>query len=178
MTLNVSGTNMMTKRSTLQAIKDSVLAQQFDETKWTEQGCSLRAETWTPEDVQEWASNIDGIQENAAIIFTDNKINGSELLAMNMEGLKMMGIERPGTICLLMREIEKLEKTSQCAATLIEHSPYCFGKIIDYLRLKQLHSQGLVDDPVAPKVCHYQKNRFEKVVKYYFPCEGVRFILG
>jgi hypothetical protein len=36
--LNVSGTMMVTTRSTLCTIKDSVLAQQFDDSKWTEQG--------------------------------------------------------------------------------------------------------------------------------------------
>jgi hypothetical protein len=36
--LNVSGTIMTTTRATLQIIEDSVLAQQFDDTKWTEQG--------------------------------------------------------------------------------------------------------------------------------------------
>ena len=35
--LNVSGTTMATKRLTLQAVEDSVLAQQFDDSKWTEQ---------------------------------------------------------------------------------------------------------------------------------------------
>ena len=34
-TLNVSGTIMVTKRSTLCIADDSVLAQQFDDSKWT-----------------------------------------------------------------------------------------------------------------------------------------------
>ena len=38
MTLNVSGTVMATKRDTLLVISESMLAQQFDDTKWTEQG--------------------------------------------------------------------------------------------------------------------------------------------
>ena len=38
-TLNVSGAMMATKRSTLQVAEDSVLAQQFDDSRWTAQGC-------------------------------------------------------------------------------------------------------------------------------------------
>ena len=65
-----------------------------------------------------------------------------------------------------MKEIEKVEKSSQDVVTLIEHSPYCFGKILDYLRVKKLRSQGLIAaEPDMPKVCDSQKNRFEKVVK-------------
>ena len=108
----------------------------------------------------------------------ENEIKGNELLALNMEGLKMIGIERAGTLCLLLKEIKRLEKASSNVVTLIEHSPYCFGKILDYLRLKQLHSQGLAEEPTLPKVCDSQKSRFEKVVKYYFPGESAKFILG
>ena len=42
--LNVSGTMMITARSTLCVAEDSVLAQQFDDSKWTEQG--PRVEEW------------------------------------------------------------------------------------------------------------------------------------
>lgn len=62
---------------------------------------------------------------------------------------------------------------------LIEHSPYWFGKILDYLRLKQLHLLGiLAKEPTLPKVQDLQKKRFEKVVKYYFPGDSAKFILG
>ena len=37
-TLNVGGTMMATKRATLMVAEDSVLAQQFDDSKWMEQG--------------------------------------------------------------------------------------------------------------------------------------------
>lgn len=92
-----------------------------------------------------------------------------------------MGVKRVGTICLLLKEIKQLEEASQDTATLIEYSPYCFGKILDYLRLKQLHTRGLINDdepPALPIVCESQKKRFEKVVKYYFPGESSKFILG
>ncbi|KAL3772218.1 hypothetical protein ACHAW5_009365 [Stephanodiscus triporus] len=76
-------------------------------------------------------------------------------------------------------EVEKLEKSSRDFVTLIEHSPYCFGKILDYLHSKQLHSLGLLSaEPTLPEVQDSQKKRFEKVVKYYFPGDSSEFILG
>jgi hypothetical protein len=179
--LNVSGTIMVTMRSTLRTAKDSVLAQQFDDSKWTEQGCNApHVNEWTPDEVSTWAKSIGGIPEEVNIMLYENEITGRELLALNIDGLKMMGIGRAGTLCLLLKEIVKLEKSScRDNATLIEHSPYCFGKMLDYLRLKQLHSLGfLAKEPPLPKVCDSQKKRFEKVVKYYFQGDAAKFILG
>ena len=98
---------------------------------------------------------------------------------MNIDGLKMMGIGRAGTLCLLLKEIEKLEKDSRDFASSIEHSPYCFGKILDHLRLRRFHLLGLLaEEPLLPKVYDSQKDRFEKIVKYYFPGEAAKSILG
>jgi hypothetical protein len=178
--LNVSGAIMVTTRSTLCSAKDSVLAQQFDDSKWTAQGCTaMCVKKWMPCEVGDWAKNVEGIQEDVSSILKDNNITGCELLSLNLDGLKMMGIERAGTACLLLKEIEKLEKSSRDFVTLIEHSPYCFGKILDHLRSKQLHSLGLLsEEPTLPEVRDSQKKRFEKVVKYYFPGDSSKFILG
>ena len=98
---------------------------------------------------------------------------------MNEFGLKEIGVKRAGTICLLLDEISTLKKTaSEDVVTLIEHSPYCFGKILDYLRLKRLHDEDFIDEPPLPTVCDNQKNRFEKVVRYYFPGDSSKLILG
>ena len=170
---------MVTKRSTLCIADDSVLAQQFDDSKWTEQGYNTpRVKEWTPNDVCAWACKIDDVSDAVANSFVKNGITGNQLVALNMEGLKMIGIEQAGILCLLLEEIKKLKQASQDVSTLIEHSPYCFGKILDHLRLKQLHSQGLAEEPELPKVCESQKDRFEKVVKYYFPGDSSKFILG
>ena len=179
-TLNVSGTVMVTKRATLCIAEDSVLAQQFDDAKWTEQGCNTpHVKEWTTEDVTSWVSKIDDISEGIANIFKENEITGNELLSLGKDGLLMLGITRTGTVCLLSEEIETLKKASQDVATFVEHSPYCFGKILDYLRLKHMHSQGLAEaEPALPAVCETQKSRFEKVVKYYFPGDSSKFILG
>ena len=178
-TLNVSGIVMATKRSTLQTAEDSVLAQQFDDAKWTEQGCNTpRLKEWSPDDVSAWVQKLHGIPDDVVGIFKENEITGHELLHLKKEGLKMIGIERAGTVCVLLGEIKKLEKASHDFVTLIEHSPFCFGKILDYLRLKQLCSQGLAEEPDLPTVCESQKSRYEKVVKYYFPGDSAKFILG
>jgi len=179
--LNVSGTLMATSRATLMQCEDSVLAQQFDDTKWTDQGsgsASARVKDWTPDDVTNWVKSVKDVPNDIATLFWENEVKGSELLALNENGLKMIGVERVGTICLLLKEIKQLEEASQDTATLIEYSPYCFGKILDYLRLKNLHTLGLIEEPTLPTVCDSQKKRFEKVVKYYFPGESSKFILG
>jgi hypothetical protein len=178
--LNVSGTVMTTKRCTLCAVEDSALAQQFDDSKWTEQGCnSPRVKEWTPDEVSTWAKSIDGIPEEVSVTLYENEITGKELLALSLDSLKMMGIERVGILALLLKEIEKLNKASENIVTLIEHSPYCFDKILNHLRLMQLHSIGLiVKEPVLPEVDESQRQRFEKVVKYYFPGDVAKTMLG
>ena len=169
-TLNVSGTTMVTKRSTLCIAEESSLAQQFDDTKWTEQGCNnLRVKEWTSDEVTSWVGKIEGIPSEVSTAFKENEITGRELLTLKMEGLKMLGITRTGTLCLLLDEIEGLKKASQDVVTLIEHEPHCFGKILDYLRMKQIHSEGLVSKPPAlPTVCDSQKEKFIKVVQYFY----------
>jgi hypothetical protein len=78
-----------------------------------------------------------------------------------------------------LKEIEKLNKASVNIVTLIEHSLYCFGKILNLLRLMQLDLIGLIKkEPCLPKVDESQKQRFEKVVKYYFPGDAAKIMLG
>jgi len=178
-TLNVSGTVMATKRDTLLVISESMLAQQFDDTKWTEQGCkNMRVSEWTAEEVANWAKKISNIQEDVSNLFQENDINGAELLALNEFGLEKVGVKRAGTICLLLKEIKQLEKASQDVVTLIEHSPNCFGKILDFLRMKQVGSLELCGNPALPSVCEHNRDMFDKVVKYYIPGESSKRILG
>ncbi len=176
--LNVSGTMMATNRATLLFAEDSVLAAQFDDSKWTRQGSnSMQVSDWSVEDVSNWAKNVRGIQEDVSKHFKENNINGHELLALNEAGLKMLGLDRVGTICLLLKEIKTLEKASQDVVTLIEHSPYCFGKMLDILRMKRLRSINLAEDPACILISDSQQKRFEKVVNFYFPGESSTFIL-
>ena len=134
---------------------------------------------WTPDQVGDWAKNVEGIQEDVSSILRENRITGRELLSLNLDVLKMMGIERAGTVCLILDEINLLKQASKEIVTLIEHSPYGFGKILDHLRLKRLHSLGLLsEEPTLPEVRDSKKKTFEKVVKYYFPGDSSKYILG
>eukprot|EP00957_Ditylum_brightwellii_P103698 7900210-Ditylum_brightwellii.AAC.1 len=75
--LNVSGTKMSTKRSTLRLHKDSVLARQFDNTVWTQQGANknIPIKEWNHEQVVQWAKKRKEIPDEVAEIFEKNKIN-------------------------------------------------------------------------------------------------------
>lgn len=177
--LNISGTKMDLKRDTLLAVEESMLAQQFNDTKWTEQGCdNVRVKEWTPDEVFNWTKSLEGMQEDVSNLFIENNINGSELLALNEFGLEKIGVQRVGTICLLLKEIQQLEKGSQDVVTFIEHNPYCFGKLIDFLRLKRLSSIGLTVEPALPVVLEHKKELFEKMIRYYFPGDTSKLILG
>jgi hypothetical protein len=95
--LSVSGTIMVTKRFTLCTAEDSVLAQQFDDSEWTEQGGNApRVNEWTPDQMSVWSKSIYGFPEEASSILHENEITGGELPALNIDGLKMMGLEELG----------------------------------------------------------------------------------
>ena len=85
-TLNVCGTMMATRRATLMVAEDSVLAQQFDDSKWTVQGSFPPVKSWTPDEVTSWVNDIEGISDNVGSLLRENSINGSELLALSVEG--------------------------------------------------------------------------------------------
>jgi hypothetical protein len=105
--LNVSGTVMATKRSTLQTAEGSVLASQFDDSRWTEQGFdTVRVKEWDTDNVNAWVQAIHGIPEEVSTILEENKIMGCELLALEKDGLMMLSITRMGTLCLLLEEIK------------------------------------------------------------------------
>ena len=51
---------------------------------------------------------------------------------------------------------------------LIDHSSYCFGKIIDQMRLKRMFPAGM-QCLERPEVVPHERSSFERIVKYYFP---------
>ena len=132
---------------------------------------------WTHDDVFYWAKIIDDISDDVANVFVKNEITGNELVALKKDGLMMLVITWRGALCLLLEDIEMLKKASQNFVTLIKHSPYCLGKTVDHLCLSCLHSQRFAGEPALPTAYDSQKNRFEKMVECYFPCDGVKFIL-
>ena len=81
----------------------------------------------------------------------------------------------------MARQFDKVWTDKCCNdehVTLIEHSPYCFGKILDFLRLKELNDNKFANGLWLPKVCDSEKERFRKIVDYYFPREESKCILG
>lgn len=60
----------------------------------------------------------------------------------------------------------------------IEHSPYCFGKMIDFCRMLRLNSLGLGPIPDLPSVRNADTSRFVKMVKYFNPGDTAELILG
>jgi hypothetical protein len=63
---------------------------------------------WSADEVCNWVNNIDGIQENVGSIFKENGITGCELLSLNIEGLKMLGIKRVGLYVSYRRKLKCL----------------------------------------------------------------------
>mmetsp|Transcript_22363 Transcript_22363/g.32933 ORF Transcript_22363/g.32933 Transcript_22363/m.32933 type:complete len:235 (-) Transcript_22363:299-1003(-) len=164
--LNVSGTLISTKRSTLRFHEDTVLARQFDNTVWTQHP----VKEWNQEQVIQWAKKHEGISDEVTGILENNEINGMELLALGREDLKEMGIKRTGTLALVMKAIRDLQRESHGNVTFIEQSPYCFGKIIDQLRLQAMPLDN--NDDMSPfYIDASELDQFKKVVDFYFPGE-------
>ena len=178
--LNVSGTTMVTSQRSLQLCAESSLASRFSISEQDEEACDSKTiKEWDTEDVVAWLNRTDGISETVVISFEENEVSGRELLALGREGLMELGVTKIGTVYLLLDEIRKLETSSHDSVTLIEHSPYCFGKILDYLRLEGSFVKNLVPTkPELPVVCESEKARFQKVVKHFFPGNSSKFILG
>jgi len=172
---------MATSRFTLSMCEKSALARQFDDSVWTEQGSGAQSPVteWSNEGVIAWLVGINKVSQNVIESFKKDAITGEQMICLGKEGLKDLGLTGVGAIYHLLSKIKRLEQDSHGIVTLIEHTPYCFGKIIDCLRLKSAYSQGLVRQGLAtPVICDTEKKRFEKVVKYFFPGESSKFILG
>ena len=60
-----------------------------------------------------------------------NDVNGSALLTMQWDGFKDIGVTKAGPLALLLKEISTLSTKD----IFVKHNSYCFGKILDKLRL-------------------------------------------
>lgn len=175
--LNVSGVTMAVKHSTLAMCKESVLYKHFVDENWNGKNNKKLASDWGEDDVVAWAKEIHGLKEDVSCYFQD--VGVSELLAMNREDIKDLGIHRPGSVAIITNAIQKLrEEHNRDSVMLINHSGYCFGKIIDQLRLKAMGPLG-VPNPSPPEIREPDRKRFKRTVEYYFPTEeGANQFLG
>ncbi|KAL7522127.1 hypothetical protein ACHAWX_006817 [Stephanocyclus meneghinianus] len=178
--LNVCGTTMTTTRQTLQLFKDSVLASKILNAEQDDSSTNQKpVKEWNSEDVIAWLNSIEGLPSSFVKSFEDDEVTGLELLALGKEDLVEFGVTKRGTTAYILSEIKKLARTQVETVVLIEHSPYCFEKIIDYLRVESMFVKGLVDKkPEVPTIRASEKSRFEKVVKHYFPGDSSKFLLG
>jgi len=178
--LNVCGTTMTTTRQTLQLCKDSVLASKILNAEQDDSSTNQKpVKEWNSEDVVAWLNSIEGLSSSIVKSFEEDEVTGLELLALRKEDLVEFGVTKKGTTAYILAEIKKLARAQGQNVVLIEHSPYCFEKIIDHLRLESMFVKGLVDGkPEMPTLRASEKSRFEKVVKHYFPGDSSKFLLG
>mmetsp|Transcript_4429 Transcript_4429/g.7734 ORF Transcript_4429/g.7734 Transcript_4429/m.7734 type:complete len:613 (-) Transcript_4429:273-2111(-) len=179
--LNVSGVRILTRRSTLGIYEDSVLAKQFNDPKWMQQGNESKiiteVEEWSCEEVSEWVEGIKGVPNQVAETIRTEQVTGAEILAMKRDDFKDIGINRAGTLALLTSAIDKLKnQRTKSPEVLIEQSPYCFQKIVDHLRLIAMR-QPYEPMPPAPHVNPQERKHFRKVVEFYFPGQTAEFLL-
>ena len=148
MSLNVWGTILTTRQETLSAVEDLALARRFDGTTWINQGRGAAsasiaephsARDWSPDkEVGTWIKKLEDVPNAVASVFEADRITEREMLALGIEGLRLLGVERTSILCLLWEEIGRLERadagrTAPAAPPFLKHSPYCFRKILNYL---------------------------------------------
>ena len=80
--LNVSGTLMATKRSTLGLCKDFVLTKQFNDPLWAQEDKITPAKDWSCEEVAEWVTRIEGMPDGIGTILLENNVDGSALIIL------------------------------------------------------------------------------------------------
>eukprot|EP00542_Grammatophora_oceanica_P005851 CAMPEP_0194071196 /NCGR_PEP_ID=MMETSP0009_2-20130614/88581_1 /TAXON_ID=210454 /ORGANISM="Grammatophora oceanica, Strain CCMP 410" /LENGTH=146 /DNA_ID=CAMNT_0038724505 /DNA_START=5 /DNA_END=445 /DNA_ORIENTATION=+ len=128
---------------------------------------------WSREQVVAWVGQIPNLVQ--ATDFVSSKfadVTGTELLLFGREDVKDLGITRPGTVVVLVDAIQKLrEDDAESSTTFIEHSEYCFGKIIDHLRLRTKSKISGVPELAPPKVREVERTRYKRIVDFYFPGE-------
>ena len=104
-----------------------------------------------------------------------NDINRAVLLVMQREDLKEIGVTQVGSLALLLKGIENLCREKKSEAVFMDHNAYCFGKILDTLRLRAMcRSEGTMP-PVYIQESH--RERFKKIADYLFPGDSTSFIL-
>eukprot|EP00957_Ditylum_brightwellii_P013821 1041749-Ditylum_brightwellii.AAC.1 len=102
-------------------------------------------------------------------MFEENGVDGLQLLALTRVDLEEgMGIGNTDVMALVMKAIKNLQKMTQDSPIFIDHDPYCFGKILDQLRLKVMAKENYKPLSLSD-IKKSKQNTFEKTVDYYFP---------
>ncbi|KAL7468142.1 hypothetical protein ACHAXS_008384 [Conticribra weissflogii] len=177
--LNVSGSTMVVDRETLMLHDESILALKAAEPKKQQADEKTKPmKEWTPNEVVSWMKDLKSVPPSVVSVFKKNKISGHELLALGKDGMIDLGVTRKPSIYVILDEIKKVESANSNPEILIDQSPYCVEKVIDHLRHERYHKNGLVKtEPLRQIVRDSEKERFEKVVKHYFPETSSKFFL-
>ena len=171
--LDVSGEKMAVKRSTLMLCAESALARKFDDKVWTQaQEIEGRKgpRTWGVTEVMAWVKTIEGVTPEVVAEFGKNDYDGKALLTLQHEDLKELGVTKVPVRREILDGIEKLREAEGGASSevFIDQSAYCFGKIVNQLRLRAMRLPGA--PPLqGPSVVDHEKRHFERIVAYFFP---------
>ena len=86
--LNVSGTIMVTKRSTLVLCRHYYLTEQFDDILWVQQKYITAEEEWICEEVAKYSVTIKGMTGDVGTSLGNSGVNESVFIAMQKDNLK------------------------------------------------------------------------------------------
>lgn len=162
---NATERQMAVKHSTLAKYPDSLLYKHLADPNWKGKRRDAASE-WDSEQVAKWCKSIDGLPEDISASFEG--INGAQVLALQREDVKELGIKQPELVALVVKAIQELRKENDDTSTaFIEYSDYHIGKIIDVMRLKAMAKLG-VPDPQPHKIRTLDDKGFETLVKYFF----------
>ena len=108
--------------------------------------------------------------------FEKEEVTGRQLLSFDKGNLKTLGAGHFVALFLL-GEIKNYKTRDQ--VIFMDYDPYCFEKLLDFLRMKSAHLKQLVDkEPALPVVRDSKHDTFMAVVSYLFPSECSKLILG
>mmetsp|Transcript_32127 Transcript_32127/g.46809 ORF Transcript_32127/g.46809 Transcript_32127/m.46809 type:complete len:559 (+) Transcript_32127:157-1833(+) len=166
--LNVRGTRMTVRRSTLRIFKGSVLDRQFDDTVWPMQQPGKESMyEWGNEEVVDWAKGHAAIPEEITDLLQKSKIDGSKLLTLSHEGLKEWG---PDATNIVIKAVCDFQTENKYIEVFIDHDEYDFRMIIEQLLRKAL-SKDAYQPLSLPDINKTWNGSFSETVDYYFPGE-------
>ena len=108
----------------------------------------------------------------------ENNVNGPDLLAIKEENFMAVSVSKVVPLTLLLEEITNLrrKKKPETQAVFVDHNAYCFGKIIELLRIREmcknketLSSYTYIQD--------FRQERFETIVDHLFSGESTSLML-
>ncbi len=136
---------------------------------------------------QAWMEDCFAVEERFVSYFCDKNV--SDVIDLDVSGKHVSVARSTLMICegsVLASKFNTQWKQDEAdddddddegnSGALIEHSSYCFGKIIDQMRLKRMFPAE-AGNLEPPAVVSHERVNFERIVKYFFPGQE-SFIFG